>query len=114
MGKGGPKVSRKRVSPANSPINFRMPRPLRLRLHKFASARHLSEAEALRVVVSERLDELEATAELAAAERWQYAQAYATWDRFRRGEGRTVPRERIQEIFTHALAQPPEHAEQTA
>lgn len=97
----------------NSPINFRMPAPLRLRLRKFASARHLSEAEALRVVVSERLDELDTTAELAAAERWQYEQAYATWDRFRRGEGRTVPRERIQEIFTRALEQQPEHADRT-
>ncbi|MGH2377229.1 MAG: hypothetical protein ACRDGT_02000 [Candidatus Limnocylindria bacterium] len=101
------------MSAANSPINFRMPRPLRLRLHKFASARHLSEAEALRVVVSERLDDLETTAELAAAERWQYEQAYATWDRFRRGQGRTVPREQIQEIFARALKQGPEHAERT-
>jgi len=43
--------------------------------------------------------------ELAEARRWQFQQAYATWDRFRRGEGRTVPREQIDQIFTDALAQ---------
>jgi len=42
---------------------------------------------------------------IAEARRWQFQQAYATWDRFRRGEGRTVPREQIDQIFTDALAQ---------
>jgi len=43
--------------------------------------------------------------ELAAADRWQLQQARGTWARFRSGEGRTVPRERIERIFTDALAQ---------
>lgn len=42
---------------------------------------------------------IDSAAELAAADRWQYAQAFATWERFRRGEGRTVPREEIDRIF---------------
>jgi len=42
--------------------------------------------------------------ELAAADRWQLQQARGTWDRFRSGEGRTVPREQIERIFTDALA----------
>lgn len=104
MGKGAPKGRARQGAAITSPINFRMPRPLRLRLRRFAEARHLAEAEALRLVVSEHLDEVESERELAEAERWQFQQAYATWDRFRRGEGRTVPRERIQHIFTDALA----------
>jgi len=112
MAKSAPKVRRK-LGPPTSPINFRMPQPLRLRLDRFASARHLGEAEALRVVVSEHLDEVETAAELAAAERWQYEQAYATWDRFLKGQGRTVPRDQIERIFTRALAHPPEQADRT-
>lgn len=102
MGKSVAKPgTRKRVS--TSPINFRMPTPLRARVRRYATQRHLGEAEALRLLVSERLDEEESAIELAAAERWQFEQAYATWDRFRQGRGRTVPRERIEQIFTRAL-----------
>ncbi len=91
-----------------------MPLPLRVRLRHYATARHLSEAEGLRTALSERLDEVESAAELAAAERWQYEQAYATWDRFRRGQGRTVPRARIDQIFRDALAEDPEDAQRKA
>jgi len=96
--------TRKAATIPTSPINFRMPQPLRLRLRRFADQRNLAEAEALRMVVSEHLDEVETERELAQAERWQFEQAYATWDRFRRGEGRAVPRKRIQRIFADALA----------
>ena len=113
MGKGAPKARVRRGAATASPINFRMPRALRLRLRRFAESRHLAEAAALRAVVSEHLEEVESEREFAEAERWQFQQAYATWDSFRRGEGRTVPRERIQEIFTDALAQrePVAHSE---
>jgi hypothetical protein len=104
VGKAAPKTHT-RHAVATSPINFRMPQPLRLRLRRFAESRHLGEAEALRAIVSERLDEIESERDLAAAERWQFRQAYATWDRFRNGEGRTVPREEIDRIFTDALAE---------
>jgi hypothetical protein len=90
-----------------SPINFRMPPALRARLRRFAKERNLAEAEALRLVVSERLDEIDNERELAAAERWQFKQAYATWQRYQRGEGRTVPWESIQQIFVDALAKRP-------
>lgn len=87
-----------------SPINFRMPPELRARLRRFAKERHLAEAEALRLVVSEHLEEVENEKELAAAERWQFKQAYATWQRHLRGEERLVPREEIDKIFADALA----------
>jgi predicted DNA-binding protein len=101
VGKAGePKARRKSV--ATTPINFRMPKPLRTRLDRFARDRHLGEAQALRVVVAEHLDEIESAAELAAADRWQYEQAFATWERFRRDQGHTVPREEIDRIFQAA------------
>ncbi|MSQ36857.1 MAG: hypothetical protein EXR61_00900 [Chloroflexi bacterium] len=96
--------TRKAATIPTSPLNFRMPQPLRLRLRRFAEQRNLAEAEALRMVVSEYLDEAETERELAHAERWQFEQAYATWDRFRQGKGAAAPREQIQRIFADALA----------
>ncbi len=107
MPKRAVSVPRKPASAPTSPINFRMPQALRERLRGFARARHLAEAEALRVIVSEHLDEAETARQLAAAERWQFEQAYATWDRARRGEDRIVPRDEIERIFTDALARRP-------
>lgn len=90
-----------------SPLSFRMPPALRARLRRFAKERNLAEAEALRLVVSERLDEIDNERELAAAERWQFKQAYATWQRYQRGEVGIVPWEEIQQIFVDALAKRP-------
>jgi predicted DNA-binding protein len=87
-----------------SPISFRMPPALRARLRRFARERNLAEAEALRLVVSEHLDQVENERELAAAERWQFKQAYATWQRLLRGEEPLVPREEIQKVFADARA----------
>ena len=71
---------------------------------RFAKRRYLGEAEALRLIVAEFLDEDESQRELLKAERWQFKQAYATWQRSLRGEERTVPYEEIQKIFSDALA----------
>lgn len=106
MRKPLPKKTSIKTTPV-SPISFRMPPALRVRLRRFAKERNLAEAEALRLVVSEHLDEVENERELAAAERWQFKQAYATWQRFQRGEGRLVPWEDIQQIFVDALAKRP-------
>lgn len=103
MRKAAPKKSSIKTTPA-SPINFRMPPELRARLRRFAKERHLAEAEALRLVVSEHLDQVDNERELAAAERWQFKQAYATWQRYLRGEERVVPREEIEKIFADARA----------
>lgn len=106
MRKAAPKKPSIKTTPA-SPINFRMPSDLRARLRRFAKERNLAEAEALRLVVSEHLDQVENERELAAAERWQFKQAYATWQRHLRGEGRLVPWESIQQIFDEARAKRP-------
>ncbi len=101
-----PKKTTIKTTPV-SPISFRMPLDLRARLRRFAKERHLAEAEALRLVVSERLDEIDNERELIAAERWQFKQAYATWQRYLRGAEGTVPWESIQQIFVDALAKRP-------
>ena len=104
MAKARPKVSdRSRAIPV-SPINFRMPIELRTRLRSFAKRRYLGEAEALRLILAEFLDEDESQRELIEAERWQFKQAYTTWQRHLRGKGRTVAAEEIQKIFADAQA----------
>jgi predicted DNA-binding protein len=103
MRKPAPKTASIKTTPA-SPINFRMPPDLRARLRRFAKERHLAEAEALRLVVSEHLEEVENERELAAAERWQFKQAYATWQRSMRGEEPLVSRQDIQQLFEDARA----------
>ncbi len=103
MRKAVPKRPNIKTTPV-SPLSFRMPSTLRARLRRFAKERNLAEAEALRLVVSEHLEEVENERELAAAERWQFKQAYATWQRHLRGEEGVVPWEEIQKIFTDASA----------
>src|SRR2546428_7439498 len=63
-------VPAKRRAAAVSPLNFRMPRELRARLRKFAEARHLGESEALRLIISDHLAEVDEERELELAERW--------------------------------------------
>jgi len=103
MRKAVPKRPSVKTTPV-SPISFRMPPDLRARLRRFAKERNLAEAEALRLVVSEHLEEVENERELAAAERWQFKQAYATWQRYLRGGERVVPWEDIEKIFADARA----------
>ena len=102
-----PKKSKRPAVMTVSPINFRMPADLRTRLRRFAKRRYLGEAVALRLIVAEYLDEDESQRELLKAERWQFQQAYETWERHQRGEGRTVPQAEIDKIFTDALARRP-------
>lgn len=102
MTETGPRYRSKRASTPRSPINFRMPTPLRARLRKFAEERGLGESDALRLVVSERLDEVESDRELLAAERWQFKQAYASFQRILRGDEKFVPQAEIDRIFERA------------
>lgn len=88
-----------------SPINFRMPSPLRARLRRFAEERALGESDALRLALAEHLDEIEDERQLLAAERWQFKQAYATWQQWKQGGRKgTVGWEEIERIFEDALA----------
>ena len=82
-----------------------MPTTLRSRLRRFAEERSLGEAEALRLALSERLNQIDDERELEAAERWQFDQAYASWqDYLHSGRRGAVGRHAIDRIFTEALA----------
>lgn len=107
MRKATPKKAAGVAAMTISPINFRMPAELRARLRRFAKRRYLGEAVALRLIVAEYLDEDESQRELLKAERWQFQQAYETWERHRRGGARAVPDSEIDKIFTDALARRP-------
>lgn len=86
-------------------IHFRMPARLRSRLRHFAEERSLGESEALRLAVSERLNQVDEERELAAAERWQFEHAWATWQRIRRGTEKLVTPDEMHRRLDHAVAQ---------
>ncbi|HEV2249195.1 MAG TPA: hypothetical protein VGT60_01675, partial [Candidatus Limnocylindria bacterium] len=79
-------------------------RELRARLRRFADARSIGESDALRLIVSEYLNEIVSVRELEAAERWQFKQAYATFQRDNSGKGRTVPWSELQRVIAEARA----------
>src|SRR3989454_10247167 len=58
----------------------------RRRLAAHAKKRRLKVATAARVFLEEHLSELEDRAELSAAEEWQRAQAWATWEKIKAGD----------------------------
>lgn len=104
MSERAPTRRRASKAAATASVHFRMPGGLRSRLRRFAEERSLGEAEALRLAVSEHLNEIDDERELAEAERWQFEQAYATFERYLAGEEKLVGREQIDKTFERALA----------
>jgi len=96
--------AKRRAAAPVSPLNFRMPRELRARLRRFATARSLGESDALRLILSEYLDEIVNTRELEAAQRWQFKQAYATFKRDIAGKEKTVPWSELERVVAEARA----------
>jgi predicted DNA-binding protein len=94
----------KRRSTPSAPLNFRMPVDLRARLRKFADGRSLSESEALRLIVSEHLAEVDDDRELELAQRWQFKQALKTFRDDIAGKVKTVPWEELEQVFADARA----------
>jgi hypothetical protein len=103
MSECAPSRSRRTKTAPTSSIHFRMPSTLRSRLRRFAEERNLGEAEALRLAVSERLNQIDDERELAEAERWQFEQAYGTFQRYLAGKEKLVGREQIDRTFERAL-----------
>jgi hypothetical protein len=106
MSERAPARTRSKKTAATASIHFRMPPGLRSRLRRFAEDRNLGESEAMRLALSERLDLVDDERELAAAERWQFEQAYKTWKEDERTGGKDrVPWSRIERRFTDALSE---------
>ena len=74
----------------------------RKRLVAHAKKRQLKVATAARVFIDEHLSELESQAELTAAEEWQRAQAWATWEKIKAGDVREVSMDDIHQVFAKA------------
>lgn len=102
---GAPRQVKGRRLTRNVPISLRFSPELRERVRRYAAERQIEEATAIRLLCAERLNEIERDAELSEAEEWQRAQAWASWERVRAGQGRDVPAERIARVFSDALAE---------
>lgn len=72
------------------PLSVTVSDGLRRRLAQQAKRRDLKLATAARVLMAERLDELDEAEVLRKAEEWQREQAWATWERFKAGDRREV------------------------
>lgn len=87
---------------AAPPFSLRVPPPLRQRIRRYAQSRQLEEATAARVLMAERLNEVEAADELARADAWQLAQAQEAWGTLLRGELELAPADGLARIFREA------------
>jgi len=67
-------------------MSLPLSKQLRKRLEKFAKSKELALASAARVLIEERLQELDDEVLLTRAEEWQRAQAWATWEKVKSGE----------------------------
>ena len=76
--------------------------PLSVQLSASDIGRKLKVATAARVFLDEHLTELEDRAELSAAEEWQKAQAWATWEKIKAGDVREASEADIREVFDAA------------
>jgi hypothetical protein len=77
------------------PLSVPLPPALRARLRRQAEKRQIKMATAARVLLDERLSELEDAVALSQAEEWQRAQAWATWEKISSGDARDVPMARF-------------------
>lgn len=65
---------------SKGPVSVVLPDDLRREVEREAVKRGLGVSTAVRALVAERLRELAEEAELTRAERWQRAQAWASWE----------------------------------
>lgn len=87
---------------AAAPFSLRVPPPLRERIRRYAKARQLEEATAARVLMAERLNEVDAAQELTRADAWQLAQAQEAWRELRSGRLELAPPDGLARIFREA------------
>lgn len=76
---------------SQGPMSLPLSKQLRRRLEKFARSKELALASAARMLLEERLTQLDDEVQMTRAEEWQRAQAWATWERVKSGEMRVMP-----------------------
>lgn len=90
-------------APARSPLSVTLTPDLRRRLSGEAKKRKLKVATTARVLLDERINEIEDEAQLQRAEKWQIEQAWATWDKIQAGDRRWVTVKQLEEVGRRAL-----------
>ncbi len=98
-----PRAKRPRPrSKDKGPVSVPFPADLRRRTEAFARHHNLQLATAVRLLVTERLRELEDESRLSRLEEWQRAAAWATWQQLTTGEQSGVARSQLDSIFDKA------------
>ena len=82
-----------------TPVSVLLPPELRERVERQARKRALKFSTAVRVLVEERLRDLDDAEELGRAEEWQRAQAWATWEAVQSGQEREVSWDELEEAM---------------
>ncbi len=88
----------------NVPMSLRFPPALRDRVRRFAAQKGLEEATAVRMLCTERLDELAMHEELKLAEKWQLEQALHSWQLLQKGALALAPDDALSKVFSAARA----------
>ena len=84
------------------PVSVALPDDLRARVATEAKRRGLKLSPAVRALVAERVEELEDQQRLTAAEEWQRREAWATWEKTKRGRPAEVGHEELRAAFAAA------------
>ena len=92
----------RKATRSKGPVSVPFPAELRRRTESFARQHNLQLATAVRLLVTERLAELEDDSKLSRVEEWQRAAAWATWEQLQSGTGAVAPRRQLEQIFTRA------------
>lgn len=98
--RGSAKTARRR-----GPLSVSLSPELRQRIEDQARKRDLKLATAARVFLAEHVEELEDSTDLAKAEEWQRAQAWATWEKITAGDAREVSWDELTTHTRRALEQ---------
>jgi hypothetical protein len=88
---------------AQGPVSVVFPRELRARVQMEAKKRGLKLSPAVRVLVAERVRELDEAEQLSRVEEWQRAEAWATWELIKSGDRREVSKAELDADFAKAL-----------
>lgn len=97
-----PKARLHKTRAGKGPVSVPFPADLRRRTEAFARHHNLQLATAVRLLVTERMEELDDASSLSRAEEWQRAAAWATWEQIAAGRQSPVPRARLESIFARA------------
>ena len=87
----------------SGPVSVVLPADLKARVQAEGKKRGLKLSPVVRVLVTERMRDLDEAEQLTRAEEWQRAQAWATWKGLQAGDRREVPKSRIGADFDRAL-----------